>query len=106
MAAAGEANLFTSPPLSAERINTLLADVAGRFDLLYFNLHGFADQPNYYGQQDGVIGPTAVTPEIIAKNKPRQRQRRSHRQSLSKQRSAGFHRLHHRSLRQNQACNL
>lgn len=39
---------------------------AAAADLVYLNLHGFDGQANYYGQQGGVIGPTAVTPQAIA----------------------------------------
>lgn len=41
---------------------------AARADLVYLNLHGFNGQPYYYGQQGGVIGPTAVTPEQVARH--------------------------------------
>lgn len=38
---------------------------AAAADLVYLNLHGFDGQANFYGQQGGVIGPTAVTPQAI-----------------------------------------
>lgn len=33
---------------------------------MYLNLHGFPGQPVLYGQADGVISPTALTPKAIA----------------------------------------
>jgi len=50
-----------TPPTTAESIEW--DSISG--DLMYFNLHGFLGQPNWFGQKDGSVGPTAVTPEGI-----------------------------------------
>ena len=50
-----------SPPTTAESIE--LDSISG--DLIYFNLHGYPGQPNWFGQKGGSVGPTAVTPEGI-----------------------------------------
>ena len=60
--AAGGTKPVTTPNTSADTldIDGIVADV------IYLNLHGFVDQPNYYGQSNDVIGPTAMTPELVA----------------------------------------
>lgn len=48
---------ITSPPAGA---GLSLVDAAAA-DLVILNLHGFADQPDFYGQARGKIGPSALT---------------------------------------------
>lgn len=58
--AAGGVAAVTSPPYSAGNV------VLEAVDVLYLNLHGFADQANFYGQVAGIVGPTALTPAQVA----------------------------------------
>lgn len=62
---AGGVEPLTSPPHDAESITAHLAK-ASQAQLVYLNLHGYLGQPHLYGQQDGVVGPTALTTEAIA----------------------------------------
>lgn len=39
---------------------------AARSDLVLLNLHGFRDQPHFYGQANKKVGPTALTVEDVA----------------------------------------
>lgn len=60
-AAAGGVQPVLSPPFEAGGDWAKAAAA----DLVYLNLHGFDGQANFYGQQGGVIGPTAVTPAMV-----------------------------------------
>lgn len=59
---AGGVEPITAPPTDA---GTLDLTDATRADLVYLNLHGYADQPHYYGQAGGIVGPTALTAEHV-----------------------------------------
>lgn len=63
-AAAGGVQPTTSPPFNAG--DDLVKAAAA--DLVYLNLHGFDGQPHYYGQQGGIVGPTAVTADMVARH--------------------------------------
>ena len=63
--AAGGVTPLLSPPESDETIDLTKATTA---DMVYLNLHGFPEQPYLYGQKDGVIGPTALSADHIAKH--------------------------------------
>jgi hypothetical protein len=63
--AAGGVTPYLSPPESDETIDLAKATTAG---MVYLNLHGYPDQPYYYGQRDGVTGPTALSAEHVAKH--------------------------------------
>lgn len=39
---------------------------ASTADIVYLNLHGYPDQPHYYGQAGKKIGPTALTAEMVS----------------------------------------
>lgn len=58
-------NPVVSPPFHHENMADELAQAA-RSDLVYLNLHGFAGQDNLFGQLDEMIGPTALTPQLVA----------------------------------------
>lgn len=63
--AAGGVTPLVCPSPEAERLEVHLAK-ASRADIVYLNLHGFADQPHYYGQAGKKIGPTALTAEMVS----------------------------------------
>lgn len=54
-----------SPVISPPAGTGLDLSEAAAADLVVLNLHGFAGQPHFYGQANGVIGPTALTVEDI-----------------------------------------
>jgi hypothetical protein len=62
--AAAKVTPFTCPPVSSEDVTTVL-EKASRSDLFYLNLHGYVGQGNYFGQENNVVGPTALTPEQV-----------------------------------------
>lgn len=63
--AAGGVPPLLSPPTDNDTLDLLKAT---RADMVYLNLHGFPEQPYYYGQKDNVMGPTALTAEHVAKH--------------------------------------
>lgn len=67
-AAAAGVRPVTSPPQSDESIGLTL-NRATKADLVYLNLHGFAGQPHFYGQKNGVVGPTALTAESVGRHR-------------------------------------
>jgi hypothetical protein len=62
---AGGVKPLVCPSKEAEVLTPHLVK-ASRADIVYLNLHGFADQPHYYGQADKKIGPTALTAEQVS----------------------------------------
>lgn len=64
--AAAKVKPFTCPPVSSDDVDKVL-EKASKSDIFYLNLHGYPGQSNYFGQKDNVVGPTALTPEQVAK---------------------------------------
>jgi hypothetical protein len=54
----------TSPPYGAASLEGEL-EKATAADLVYLNLHGFPHQPNFFGQEKDIVGPTALTPDAV-----------------------------------------
>jgi hypothetical protein len=52
------------PSSEANKLTAHLVQ-ASRADIVYLNLHGYPDQPHYYGQRNKKIGPTALTAEQV-----------------------------------------
>lgn len=63
-AAGGVTPLFC--PSKAAEIMTEHLVKATTADIVYLNLHGYPNQPNYYGQAGKKVGPTALTPEMVS----------------------------------------
>lgn len=60
--AAGGVTPVLCPPADDETVELTPATAA---DIVYLNLHGYKGQGNYYGQKGGVVGPTALTPDLV-----------------------------------------
>jgi hypothetical protein len=63
--AAGGVKPLLCPSKEAENMTPHLVQAA-QADIVYLNLHGYPDQPHYYGQRDKKIGPTALTAEQVS----------------------------------------
>lgn len=63
--AAGGVRPLVCPSKKAEVTTSHLVK-ATTADIVYLNLHGYPDQPHYYGQADKKIGPTALTAEMVS----------------------------------------
>jgi len=55
------------PPYEQNNIEDELARASATAELVFLNLHGFPNQPHLYGQLNGVMGPTALTADNVAK---------------------------------------
>lgn len=62
---AGGVKPLVCPSKEAEDLTPHLVK-ASTAAIVYLNLHGFADQPHYYGQAGKKIGPTALTAEQVS----------------------------------------
>lgn len=58
----GSEKLVTCPPAD---VNSIDLRRAAEADLVYLNLHGFLEQPYFYGQHNKRFGPTALSAEVV-----------------------------------------